>query len=214
MSSFPTLSAIFSTHQLCIVGTVLWSVSKSTPDPNVVRNNIAGARKRATYPLFRPRGVDLQQMEQFWHELQFNPVAPVEVPFKAELFHPPPKRIRVLRRLAGKGRQRLEHSILKQNGRPKHVLGIPNDAQNVAPLVALAHGPGLVQTVGRSNLDVVDNTTTTNLSENQEQTTRKAKNSQTAPPIDTSSQPSHTTEQTTQVHAVRHSEEMPSEDQR
>jgi hypothetical protein len=174
-------------------------------------------------------------MEQFWRELQFNPVAPVEVPFKAELFHSPPKRIRILRRLAGKGRKRLERSIRKQNGRPKVVLGIPNDAQNVDPLLALAHGPGLVQTVpetgvslwkkgkkggrrtvvgGRSNLDVVDNTTTTNLSENQEQTTRKAKNPQIAPPIDTSSQPSHTTEQTTQVHAVRHSEEVPSEDQK
>lgn len=202
MSSFPTLSAIFSTHELCIVGTVHWSVSKSTLDPNVVRNNIAGARKRASFPLFRPRGVSLRRMEQFWHELQFNPVAPVEVPFKAQLFHSPPKNIRLLRLVARKGRRRLEQSILEQKGRPKLVLGIPNDAQNVAPLLALAHGPGLVQTVSRSNPDAVDNTTTSNLSENQEQTTRKAKKLQTAAPIDTSSQPSRTTEQTRQVHAV------------
>jgi hypothetical protein len=202
MSSFPTLSAIFSTHQLCIVGTVHWSVSKSTLDPDVVRNNIAGARQRASFPLFIPRGVTLQGMEQFWHELQFNPVAPVEVPFKAQLFQLPPNNVRSLRLLARKGRWRLEQSILKQKGRPKRVRGIPNDAQKVAPLLALAHGPGLVQTVSRSNLDAVDNTTTSNLSENQEQTTRKAKKLQTAAPIDTSSQPSRTTERARQVHAV------------
>ena len=184
MSSFPSLSAIFSTHHLCIVGTILWSISKSTSDPSVVRNNIAGARKRASYPLFLPRGVGFRKMEQFWHKLQFNPVAPVEVPFKAEMFHSPPKNIRFLRQLAGKGRRRLERSILEQKGRPKRVRGIPNDAQKVAPLLALAHGSGLVQTVSRNNLDAVDNTTTTNLSENQKQTTRKAKNSQTAAPID------------------------------
>jgi hypothetical protein len=197
MPSFPTLSVIF-THQLCIVGTVLWSVSKSTANPDVVRLNIAGAHQRASYPLFLPRGVNLRQMEQFWHELQFNPVAPVEVPFKAELFHRPPKNIRLLRQIARKGRRRLELSIRKQKRRPKLVLGIPNDAQKVAPLLALAHGPGLVQTVSRSNLDAVDNTTT-NLSENQKQTTQ---NPQTAALIDTSCQPSRTTEQTTQIHAV------------
>jgi len=141
-------------------------------------------------------------MEQFWHELQFNPVAPVKVPFKAELFHPPPKRIRFLRQLAGKGRRRLERSILEQKGRPKLVRGIPNDVQKVAPLLALAHRPGLAMTVSRSNLDAADDTTTTDLSENQEQTTRKVKNPHTAAPIDTSSQPGRTTQQTTQVHAV------------
>ena len=202
MSSFPTLFAIFSTHLLCIVGTVLWCISKPTPDPNVVRNNVAGARKRATYPLFLPRGVTSRRMKKFWHKLQFNPVAPVAVPFKAELFHSPPKNISLLRVLARKGRRGLEHSIRKQKGKPKRVQGIPDDAQLVAPLLALAHGPGLVQTVSGSNLDAIDNTTTTNFSENQEQPTRKARDSQTASPIDTSSQPSRTTEQTTQVHAA------------
>ncbi|KAF8500917.1 mitochondrial protein Pet127-domain-containing protein [Russula emetica] len=183
--------------------TVHWSVSK-THDPNVVRKTVTGARRRATYPLFLPRGVTLRQMKKFWHELQFNPVVPVEVPFKAEMFHSPPNRIRSLRLLARKGRRRLEHSIRKQKGRPKLVKGIPDDAQKVAPLLALAH----------------------------------AKNLRTAAPTDTSSQPSRTTEQTTQVHAVPkakpfaedtnatgsgefipetksvHSEEMPSEDQK
>jgi len=115
-------------------------------------------------------------LENFWHELQFNPVAPVDVPFKAELFHSPPKRIKRLRLLAREGRRRLERSIRKQKDRPKFVRGIPNDAETVAPLLALAHGPGLVQTVSRSNLDTVDNTTTTNLSKDQDQPTRKAKN--------------------------------------
>ena len=200
-----TLSAIFSTHQSCIIGTVLWSISKSTCDPKVVHHNIVGARKRATFPLFLPRGVTLQRMEWFWHRLQFNPAAPVEVPFKAELFRPPPRGIRSLRLLAGKGRRRLKRSIRSQKGRPKLVLGIPNDAQKVAPLLALAHGSGLVQTVGRvsrSDLDAVDKTTIANLSENQERTTRKAKNPQRAAPIDTGSQPSRSTKQTTQVHAV------------
>lgn len=137
-------------------------------------------------------------MEKFWHELQFNPAAPVEVPFKPELIRSPPSGITSLRRLACRGRKRLERSLLRQRGKPKLVLGIPNDARTVAPLVALAHGPGF----SRSNLDVVDNTTGANLSENQEQTTRKAKNPWTEAPIDTSSQPIQTTEQTTQVHAV------------
>jgi hypothetical protein len=119
-------------------------------------------------------------MEKFWHELQFNPVAPVEVPFKADLFRSPTSNITTLRRLARKGRRRLDYSMREQEGRPKLVLGIPNDAQTVAPLRALAHGPVLVQTVSRSNLDAVDNTATTNLSGNQKQTTRKPKKPQTA----------------------------------
>ena len=90
-------------------------------------------------------------MEKFWHELQFNPVAPVEVPFKAELFSSPPRGVRRLRRLARNGRLRLERSIRKQMGKPKIVQGIPDDAQKVAPLLALAHGPGRMQTVGGSN---------------------------------------------------------------
>lgn len=212
MSFFSTLSVIFSTHQLCIVGTVLWSVSKSTPDPDVVRKNVASTRKRAAaYPLFLPRGVTLREMEKFWHELQFDPVAPVRVPFKAELFRSPPKNVILLRLLARKGRWRLEHSMHVQKGRPKLVLGIPDDAKNVAPLLALAHGSGLVQTVSGSNLD---DTTTTKLStklrristkikrlrrkdrpvrssswrsagasKDQDQSTRKAKNPQTIGPI-------------------------------
>lgn len=202
MSYYPTLSAIFSAHQSCIVGTVHWSVSKSTADPNVVCQNIAGARKRSSFPLFLPRGVALRQMEQFWHELQFNPVEPVEVPFKADLFRRAPKDLRVLRRLAHKGRKRLERAMRKQNGKPKLVLGVPNDAQTVAPLLALAHGPGLAQTASRGNLNTVDNTTTANLSENQKKTTRNAKKKRTAVPIVTSSWPSWTTKRTAQVHAV------------
>lgn len=165
----------FSAHQLRIVGTVLWSISKSTPDPDVVRKNVAGARKRATYPLYLPRGVASQQMEKFWHELQFDPVAPVEVPFKAEMFRSPPKRVKLLRRLARQGRWRLKISIRKQKGRPKLVQGIPDDPQMVAPLLALAHGPKLVQTASRSKLDVVDDTATTNFSTKLRRLNRKGR---------------------------------------
>jgi len=93
-------------------------------------------------------------MEKVWHGMQFNPVAPTEVPFKAELFRPAPTSIRLLRQLSRTGRDYLERTKRKQEGRPKLVLGLPNDAQVVAPLSALAHGPGLVQSV-------VDNNTTT-----------------------------------------------------
>jgi hypothetical protein len=114
-------------------------------------------------------------MEKFWHELQFNPVEPVEVPFKAEQFFSPPRGVRRLRRLARRGRLRLERSIRKQMGQPKIVLGIPDDAQKVAPLLALAHGPGRMQTVGGSNLDVVDNTIAANLSTKPRRRGRKQK---------------------------------------
>lgn len=131
--------------------TVLWSLSKSTSNPDVIRKNIDDARNRATYPLYLPRGVALPQMKQFWHELQFNPVAPVEVPFKAELFRLPPRRIRSLRLLAAKGRQCLERSIRQQKGRRKIVLGIPNNVRKVAPLLDLPYRPlpqaSLAQTV-------------------------------------------------------------------
>jgi hypothetical protein len=131
-----------SAHQLCIVGTVLWSVSKSTLDPSIIRKNLAGARRRCLHKLFPPSGVELQEMENFWHGLQFNPVAPVEVPFMGSLFCQPPKAVKHLRLLARQGRVHLKRSLREQKGRPKFVLGIPNDAQMVAPLVALAHPPG------------------------------------------------------------------------
>lgn len=127
-------------------------------DPHIIRKNLARARKRASYPRFFPKGVRIQDMEKFWHKLQFNPVAPTEVPFKAELFRPPPTSVRLLRRLSRRGRAYLEHTMCKQEGRPKLVLGLPNDAQEVAPLVASAHRPCLSQ---NGNWDAVDNNTTT-----------------------------------------------------
>ena len=210
MPSFPTLSAIFFTYHLCIIGTVHWSVSKSTLDADAVCRNVTGARNRATYPLFLPRGVALPQMEEFWHALQFNPVEPVKVPFKAELFHSPPTRIKRLRYWARQGRWRLERSIRKQEGRPKKVLGIPNDVQKVAPLLDLARGP-LVQTGSRSNSTEhkhrrrkgrpvgSSSTRSSKASENRERTTRKAKNPQRAAPVWGCSRPSWTTEQTKHI---------------
>jgi hypothetical protein len=164
-----------STHQLCAVGTVLWSISKSTLNTNIIRENLDGARKRSLFKLSLPKGVESREMENFWHKLQFNPTAPEDVPFRAELFRRPTKNVHHLRTLAKEGRKYLKRSMRAQEGKPKRVLGIPDDAKTVAPLVALAHGPGLVQTVSRSNPDAVDNT---------------------------SSQPSRTTEQARQVHAV------------
>jgi hypothetical protein len=205
-SYFLTLSEIFSTHQLRFVGTVLWSVSKSTPNPEVVRKNFAAVRNRTNYPLFLPKGVAVRQLEKFWHELQFNPVEPVDVPFNVELFRSPPRGVKQLRLLARRGRWRLEHATRKQKGRAKVVLGIPNDARKVAPLLALAHGSGLVQTVSTSNLDArrrrkerpvrSSSMRPAGVFKDQDQTTRKDKNPQTAAP--TSSHPS----KTTQVHAV------------
>jgi hypothetical protein len=95
-------------------------------------------------------------MEKVWHGMQFNPVAPTEVPFKAELFRSAPTSIHLLRRLSRMGRDYIERTMRKQQGRPKVVLNLPNDAQVVAPRAALAHGPGLVQSV-------VDNNTSTTL---------------------------------------------------
>ena len=99
-------------------------------------------------------------MEKVWHGLQFNPVAPTEVPFKAEFFRPPPWGVRLLRQLSRNGRDYLERTMRERQGRPKLVLSLPNDAQQVAPLVALAHG-GLTQNVYGSDSGAVDYTTTT-----------------------------------------------------
>jgi hypothetical protein len=158
MSTSSRLKAL-PTYHLCIVGTLLWSISKSALDSQIIRRNLAATRKRASFPLFFPTGVHIREMEKFWHELQFNPVAPTEVPFKAELFRPAPASIHVLRQLSRKGRHYLEQTMRKQEGRPTLVLGLPNDAQDVAPLAALAHGPSLVQNFGRNDLNV--NTTIT-----------------------------------------------------
>ncbi|KAH9179300.1 mitochondrial protein Pet127-domain-containing protein [Lactarius sanguifluus] len=125
------------------IGTVLWSISKSAFDPWVIRENLAAARKRASHPLILPTGVDLQDMEKVWQELQFNPTAPVDVPFKPELFRPAPMSVQVLRQLAHKGQSYLDAAAREQGGRDKFVLGLPNDAREMAPLLAQAHGdPG------------------------------------------------------------------------
>ena len=101
----------------------------------------------------------MREMEKVWHGLQFNPVAPTEVPFKAELFRPPPKSIQILRQLSRNGRDYLERTMREQQG-PKVVLSFPDDAQQIAPLVALAHGARLTQNVGGSDSGAVDNMTT------------------------------------------------------
>jgi hypothetical protein len=121
-------------------GTVLWSVSKPAFDRRIIRGNLAAAQKRAFHPLFLPKGVDMQDMEKVWNELQFNPAAPVDVPFKTELFRPAPRSVQVLRRLAHKGQSYLDCVAREQGGRDKLVLGLPNDAREMAPLLAYAHG--------------------------------------------------------------------------
>jgi hypothetical protein len=167
-SNCPCMSCILyltSTHQMCIVGTVVWSVFKSALDPDIIRRNLAATRERALFPLFLPSGVGEQDMEKFWHGLQFNPAAPVEVPFKAELFRVPPDSVQVLRRLSRNGRNYLERTTRQLEGRPKLVLGLPNDAQDVAQLVALAHGDagGDPQPRGgRSDSGFIDSTAAVN----------------------------------------------------
>jgi len=100
-------------------------------------------------------------MEKVWHGLQFNPVAPTEVPFQAEFFRSPSKSVKLLRRLSRNGRDYLERTMRERQGRPKLVLSLPNDAQQVAPLVALGHGSRLTQGVCGSDSGAVDYTTTT-----------------------------------------------------
>ena len=100
-------------------------------------------------------------MEKVWHELQFNPVAPTEVPFNAEFFRPPSESVQVLRRLSRNGRDYLKRTMRERQGRPKLVLGLPNDAQQIAPLVALAHGARLEQDAGGSDSGTIDNMVTT-----------------------------------------------------
>jgi hypothetical protein len=132
---------MLSTHQFCTIGTLLWSVSKSTLDQQLIRKNLVATRERSSFPLFLPTGVSIQEMEKVWHDLQFNPAAPTEVPFKAKLFRPAPRSIQLLRRLSQQGRDYLERAMCEQKDKPKLVWGLPNDAQVIAPLVALAHGP-------------------------------------------------------------------------
>ena len=157
----PSKLVVLSTHQLCTTGTLLWSVSKSALDPNIIRDKLAVVRKRSIFPLSLPTGVGIREMEKVWHELQFNPVAPTEVPFKAELFRPPSTSVQVLRQLSRNGRDYLERTVRERQGRPKLVLSLPNDAQQIAPLVAVAHGARSTQSGGGSDSGVVDNMTTT-----------------------------------------------------
>jgi hypothetical protein len=103
----------------------------------------------------------MREMEKVWHGIQFNPVMPTEVPFKTEFFRSPSRAVRLLRRLSRNGRGYLERTIRERQGRPKLVLGLPNDAQQVAPLVALAHGVHLAQNVYGSDSVAVDYTTAT-----------------------------------------------------
>jgi hypothetical protein len=132
---------MLSTHQFCTVGTLLWSVSKSTLDQRHICKNLMATRRHSFFPLFLPTGMSIQEMEKVWHELQFNPAAPTEVPFKAELFRPASSGIHSLRRLSQQGRDYLERTMCERKDKPKLVWGLPNDAQVIAPLVALAHGP-------------------------------------------------------------------------
>lgn len=127
-------------NHICDAGTVLWSVSKPAFDSRIIRGNLADARGRAFFPYNLPTGVNLRDMEKVWQELQFNPAAPVDVPFEAEMFRPAPRSAQVLRQLAQKGQIYLDRIAREQGGRDKFVLGLPNDAREMAPLIAHAHG--------------------------------------------------------------------------
>jgi len=112
--------------------------------------------------------VDMQDMEKVWHELQFNPTAPVDVPFKADLFRPAPKSVQILRQLSRKGQSYVDCAAREQAGRDKFVLGLPNDACEMAPLLAHAHGnlgsgPLLAPNIGEGGSRPVGSTTAPDL---------------------------------------------------
>lgn len=144
---------------------MLWSITKSAFDPRIIQGNLADAHKRAFYPLFLPAGVNKEEMKKVWHDMQFNPEAPVDVPFKAELFRPATKSVQVLRRLSRKGQSYLDCAVREQEGRDKLVLGLPNDAREMAPLLAQAHGglgsgPLSGPSIGEGSARPVGSTTT------------------------------------------------------
>ena len=149
-------------------GTVLWSISKPTLDPCITRRNLAAAQERAFYPFCLPTGVEMQDMEKHWHELQFNPTAPVDVPFESEMVRPATRSVQVLRQLSRKGQSYLDFDAHEQGVREKLVLGLPNDASEMAPLLAHAHGnlgsgPLPVPSIGEGSSCPVGTTTTPSL---------------------------------------------------
>ena len=110
----------------------------------------------------------MKDMEKVWHDMQFNPAAPVDVPFKAELFSPAPKSVLVLRRLSRRGQIYLGCPAREQEGREKRVLGLPNDARETAPLLAQAHadlgsGPLSAPSIGEGSSRPVGCTVTPSL---------------------------------------------------
>lgn len=150
------------------LGTVLWSISKPTLDPGIIRGKLAAVRDSAFFPFCLPTGVNMQDMEKVWQELQFNPAAPVDVPFKTEMFRPAPRSVRVLRKLSRKGQSYLDSNAREQGVQEKFVLGLPNDAREMAPLLASAHGnidtgPLSVPSTDEHSSSPVGTTTTSSL---------------------------------------------------
>ncbi len=154
------------TNRLYDAGTVRWTVSKSALHPRIIRANLAAAQKRAFHPFFLPTGVEIQDMKKVWHGLQFNPAAPVHVPFNEEFFRPATRSVQILRQLAQKGQSYLDSAAPRQRGRDKFVLGLPNDAREVASLLVQAHAeprswPFPTRNVAEGASRLVDTTTTT-----------------------------------------------------
>jgi len=146
-------SSSYAVEKSKLPWTICWSISKSALESDTIRTKLTVLRKRSVFRYSLPRRVNIRKMESVWHSLQFNPVAPVEVPFEAKLFRRPSKRVQALRKLSRNGRKYLRRAMRRQKGGPKLVLGRPNDAQEVAPLVALAHGRGSMRGVDRRPRD-------------------------------------------------------------
>jgi len=108
-------------------GTIHWTVSLLSADDDVVRCKLTAAKDRQFRAYNLPSGVTLEQMAEFWKNLNFsgNVAEAGLADYNPDNFRAASRNVELLRSIARAGKEETERLELEEAGKPKIVLGEP-----------------------------------------------------------------------------------------
>lgn len=113
-------------HVHFLLGTVHWSISRSSLSASDIRNNLAGAHEKQYRAWSLPSGVGYKDMRQLWPNLKFGSTSK-DVKYKSCYFRRPSENILQLRQLARAGREETQRMAIENAGKRKVVWGVADE---------------------------------------------------------------------------------------
>lgn len=109
------------------VGSTRYSISTSSSSQTEIRERYQAAVKKQKSIFDLPTGVDINEMEELWEQMDFGGDDSPSISFKPEMFREPSAMTMRARALARRGKERMETLQQEMIGKPVIVYGEENN---------------------------------------------------------------------------------------